>query len=498
MPLWYWAFAASAITANCGACLATLLKTFFNADCIDKNVVQTESFRQQSAISFLVCASLTFLTNAAFPLFKSRSKRGWSLIGAICKNWKPVYFFIVSAEKMIFTALNFALVIAARKEQASACTIPVADETIILCAAFLFNLTIFCMGVSVICCDLDDDFTPALRRLAYFLFSICFVLDAIGSYIWGNTLFARRVALTVGSFKFILDNQITSCITSQFVIALHFFFVSFRSKNGRAWAYLPLKFVLFETNSPRHMDPLKTLEHSLLPKTEVDTPTQKRPSHIATSALESLSEDLGSYHALNSGTMKFCLRKHWLRFQRRRMVNCEVFVIPLAANQAGCSDGAGLEIDRPLFSLEYLQPLHRLAEAHPSVHIGLIALLGLSSFVCSVFLKTQEAVGIATLVLNTTAFVVGMGFFSCKRHNLDKVAAKHVASSFRFVVCVVFLAAFVALDARKAFLGKNSPWQAASIAVMTLPFVVSTLADCSPRLSAFSQICISVRLWLLF
>lgn len=87
-----------------------------------------------------------------------------------------------------------------------------------------------------------------------------------------------------------------------------------------------------------------------------------------------------------------------------------------------------------------------------------------------------------------------MKCFSCKRHNLDKVAAKYVASSFRFVVCVVFLAAFVALDARAAYLGKLSQWQAAAVAVLTLPFLVSALADCSPRLSAFSQICISVGL----
>jgi hypothetical protein len=179
------------------------------------------------------------------------------------------------------------------------------------------------------------------------------------------------------------------------------------------------------------------------------------------------------------------------------MVNCDVFVIPCAANRAGCSDDAGLEIFRPLFHLEYMQPLHRLAEAHPSIHIGLIALFGLSSFGCATFLKTQEAVGIATLVFNTIAFVAGMGFFSCKRHNLDKVAAKHVASSFRFVVCVVFLAAFVALGARAAYVGKLSPWQAAAVAVLTLPFLVSVLADCSPRLSAFSQICISVGLELL-
>ena len=50
--------------------------------------------------------------------------------------------------------------------------------------------------------------------------------------------------LSFGPFRFLLANQITSCITSQVVVLLHLLYVSCRSRGGRGWAYASLRFVL--------------------------------------------------------------------------------------------------------------------------------------------------------------------------------------------------------------------------------------------------------------
>ena len=490
MQLFHWAFAASSITATCGACLLTLLKTAFHDECVDGSLGRSESNIHPAAVTSLVIGVITVATNLAFLLLKSRAKRGRELIFTICSKWQPAYFLIVSLEKLILIALVIDNVV--RNEHASRCSFSdsIRNEIQILAAAFMLNLAMLLLGMSVICCDLDDDFTPAMKRFAYFLFVACFVLDAIGSYTWGNTL-ASRADLSFVSLKFVLDNQITSCITSQVVIALHFLFVSSRSKTGRAWAYAPLRFELALSTGSTDMSMAK-LSTPLIKSALNERSFSGAPASVV------VSQDLQNQPEAKS-SMLLRMRQCWLQIQTRRISQCRVFAIPCTTNHVdSASVDLELELERPLFHLKYLHYLSALAQAYPAFYICMFAVFGLFSFLCSTFFKSQEDAGIATLVLNCVTFVVGLGFFACKRHNLDRVAVKRVASSFRFAVCGLFLATFFGLDVRLAYIGKKSPWTVAAVAVLTLIFGLSALCDCSPRLSAFSQICISVTVICVF
>ena len=61
------------------------------------------------------------------------------------------------------------------------------------------------------------------------------------------------------------------------------------------------------------------------------------------------------------------------------------------------------------------------------------------------------------MVLGIIVMVGLLGFFSCKRHNIDSIAAKHVSTSFRFV-CICALSLFaVAFAVRASYLGKRTP-----------------------------------------
>ena len=202
----------------------------------------------------------------------------------------------------------------------------------------MLNLAILLLGISVICCDLDDDFTPALKRFAYFLFVACFVLDAIGSYTWGNTL-ASRANLSFVSLKFVLDNQITSCITSQVVIALHFLFVSSRSKTGRAWAYAPLRFELTLSRGSTDIS-LAKLSTPLIKS----APNERFFSGMP--ALVVVSQDLQNQPEAKA-SMLHRMSQCWLQIQTRRISQCRVFAIPCTTNHV---DSASVDLDLELES----------------------------------------------------------------------------------------------------------------------------------------------------
>jgi hypothetical protein len=482
MQRFHWAFAASSITATCGACLLTLLKTAFHDECVDGSLGRSESTTYPTAVTSMVIGAAALATNLAFLLLKSRSKRSRDLIFTICSKWQPAYFLVISLEKIILLALVIDNVV--RNEQASNCSFSIRDEIQILAAACMLNLAILLLGMSVICCDLDDDFTPAMKRLAYFLFAACFVLDAIGSYTWGNTL-ASRANLSFVSHKFVLDNQITSCITSQVMIALHFLFVSSRSKTGRAWAYAPLRFELALSTGSTDIS-LAKLSTPL-----IESALNER-SFSGVPAVVVVSQGLQNQPEAKSSMLRR-MSQCWLQIQTGRISQCRVFAIPCTTNHAdSASVDAELELERPLFHLKYLHCLSALAQAYPAVYIFMFAVFGLCSFLCTIFVQSPEGAGVASLLFISVTFVVQLGFFACKRHNLDRVAVKRVASSFRFAICGLFLATFFGIYVRLAYMGNATPWTVAAVAVTTLIFGLSALCDCSPRLSAFSQICISV------
>jgi hypothetical protein len=137
--------------------------------------------------------------------------------------------------------------------------------------------------------------------------------------------------------------------------------------------------------------------------------------------------------------------------------------------------------------------MQRLAEAYPVLYFSVIAILGASSFSTSILLTSEDEQGKASLALNSICFFVGMGFFSSKHHNIDRVAARHVAFSFRFLSCALFVTAFIALYARLAHLRQFSPWRVAAICMQALIFFFAMLVDCLPRISAFVQFLITVK-----
>ncbi len=67
---------------------------------------------------------------------------------------------------------------------------------------------------------------------AYGVLVLVLILDAIGSVVWGNPLAGDASFSVTKSFSILLDNQLTSSIASQAVLALHFVYVSCRLGRG--------------------------------------------------------------------------------------------------------------------------------------------------------------------------------------------------------------------------------------------------------------------------
>jgi hypothetical protein len=318
----------------------------------------------------------------------------------------------------------------------------------------------------VACCDVDEMFTPLMRRCAYCLLAIFSASDAIGSIVVGNAL-ATGVNLSLNSFKFALDTQISSCIMSQALMAFHFAVVSLRSIDGRAWAYDQVRFELQEnTNSSQQ------------PRTPVRRATMLEP--IAAEVLQS------NDRADDEGVL-FQMRLALLTFQRRKFAKCRVFAIPC---------GECRNVLRPFFNLPYLKHLHRFADTHPFVYFGLLSTVGfcsiMSAFFSSLGILSGSSAGILSLVLNFVVFVGFIGYLSSLRNNIDKAAAKHILLCFRFNYCVALFVCWIGLYIRDVYLSKMSFWQFAATVVMMLLFCFSLLTDCAPRLSAVLQFSISV------
>ena len=89
--------------------------------------------------------------------------------------------------------------------------------------------------------------------------------------------------------------------------------------------------------------------------------------------------------------------------------------------------------------------------------------------------------------------IMMLGFLSSKRYGLDRVAAKHVALSFRFAIFVTLLATDFALSVREVYTIDKPPTYVVGIAFSALFFCLCILLDCSPHVPPSVQIYISVR-----
>jgi hypothetical protein len=187
------------------------------------------------------------------------------------------------------------------------------------------------------------------------------------------------------------------------------------------------------------------------------------------------------------------LRIRWLRFQQLQVSRCRVFVIPCAAvRDAG--GGSGFAVARLVFDVRWLRPLQRLADTNPRFYIAFgSCFLGVPSIACFIIFGDQsEARGILNLLLNFFMCIMMLSFLSSKRYGLDRVAAKHVVLSFRFVVIVALLATDVAVSALRVYKFGLHPTLTVANALAGLVFSMCMLLDCSPHLPASAQIFLSV------
>ncbi len=479
MTLIWWAYVASAVTTIGSVCFFAFLRSLAHDVCAGDVSQQSSSNSQGHAIAAsLAWAAAAAVANAGFLSFRSRDKQGLALLAALCAKWKTAYFLMVSIERIVVTAV----MVAARVNDHSAVSCALTYQLgQILATELLMAVALLLFSLSAICCDYDPDFTPAMRRGAYSATAVCFVLDMIFSLIWGS--FRTKTDqgyLFIGPFTFILLDQITSCVASQLLVLLHLLYVSCRCRGGRGWVFASLRFELVKkhnigtlldetTSGSRMMSQMSSSSGALQHTESVQGPVQAR------------------LHVFSQ------LRHRLLQFRMQRMQTCQVFAIPCeecASNLSEMPVASGLEVARPLFRIKLFPDIIvRSAELYGNFYVCVVSIITLVSLVCTQIERT----GTATLVLNCFAFYGLLGFFSCRRHNIDSVAAKHVATSFRFVCICMVLLFYVALEVRKACLAQQSPEFVVAVIIINMGFLLCLVADCSPNLPTIAQTAISVR-----
>lgn len=474
-------YALSSIAVVCFACLLLLLKAVRSSECADSTAEPGGSILHPIVITCLAAAALVFIASATCFV----KLRAWARASSFCAKWQPLYFIAVSVQKVVLRAIGISYSV----QPSGSCLYDVATahDNSIQALLFIWNCTILLAGVSTICCDFAD-FSRDARRCAYGLLAVSLLLDAIGSFKWGNAV-NGEISLSVANVSFLLDNQITSSIASQLVMAVHFLFVSCRSIHGRGWSYASLRFEYDEPSdssisrhSLQHADHLPNVESS---SASSNTPMLKSQSSLAAS--QKHTESVPNSFAR--------LRQRWLQFQMFHVSRCRVFLIPRVTVQRAAGDSRSkFAMARPVFDVRCMRPLQRLADAHPTLYISVaFVCLGVPCIACQSFLRdTSRAV--STLALNSCLLIVLLGFISSKRHGLDRVAVKHVASSFRFAALSALLAQWVLLNSRQAYQGAEPAAQPAALASLCLVFLGCTLLECSPHLSTTTQIIISVIL----
>jgi hypothetical protein len=475
--------AVSAVALACSAGLLTLLKSVLRSEC----PAPGGSKLRPVVIACLVAAALGLVASAAY-FVKSRA---WNQAAAICSKWQPVYFVIVSVGRIVLTAI-VVYAVSAGSGRAGTCSLESKYENAVHAISLMWNCALLMTALSAMCCDTEAQLSPALRRCAYGLLALVLLLDAIGSVVWGNPLASdASFSVTANSeliknFSIIFDNQLTSCITSQVVLALNFLYVACRSRRGRGWAYASLRFELDECG--------KAMLISMIPAI---TSSHKESGATASAATPMLASDTSApmeqQHAGAERWNAFSrLRQRWLQFQQRQVSRCRVFVVPCVADAGG--DEVVFRLVRPALDLRWLRPLARLADAHPRYYVGFILVfLALPSF--AIFLVTSDVqiIGISCTFLNAIMCFMMFGYLSSKINGLDRVAVKHVAQSFRFTIFVALLAADNALNIRLMYANLFHPAQCVSSAMLTILFCLCTLLDCSPHLPPSVQIFITVR-----
>ena len=310
-------FSASAVTLTCSSCLLTLLKSVLQSECPSPG--SSGSNLRHLATACVVAEALCLVASAAY-LVKSRL---WTQVAALCSKWQPVYFVIMSVQRLILTAIVTYAVGTGAGRTGSCSQLGNA----VIAVSWMWSCAVLMAALSAMCGDREAQLPPALRRCAYGVLTLVLLLDAIGSVVWGNPL-ASDVSFSVTTnFSLLLDNQLTSSIASQVVIALHFVYVSCRSGRGRGWAYASLRFELDECGKSMLMSV------SMAPRL---TGSREASDISASADMPVLVSDASARADLqNAGAARWTalsrLRQRWLQFQQRQESRCRVFVGPCVA-----------------------------------------------------------------------------------------------------------------------------------------------------------------------
>ncbi len=488
-------FAAFAVAAVCCALLHAVLKSAYRSECISNNTgeIVSNGIVRPTAIACIAAAALSLVTNTVFAL-KFGIKEAWAVAASICSKWQPLYFVVVSAQRVILRVVVFS-----RKVQL--CPLSSHHEGIIQAALLVLDCAILVAGVSIIARDYATDWSPVKRRFAYFALTACLFVDAISSFISGNVI-ETGVSLSFGDFNFLLDNQIASCITSQAVIALHLLFVSCRSRSGRGWAYASLR---FELDCGR-----VSMSNVNVPVTKADASVLDTTVFCDVVSTPGLTLEDGArimHHAVDSSSSLYArFRQQIERFQERHLSHCRLFVIHCAENNTVETDVcSGFRISRPAFDIRCLRPLQRLADAHPKMYCSFgFFVFAIPATACNMLMwsfTSDDSIQILSsciVFLNSGMLVMALGYVSSRQHGLDRVAVKHVASSFRFLTCGGLLVGAIVLQTRFYLALNVHPMRAVAFLIICLFFLASLLLDCSPNLPASIQIFITVKYFIAF
>jgi hypothetical protein len=206
----------------------------------------------------VVAAALCLVASAAH-LVKSRP---WPHAAALCSKWQPVYFVFVSVQRIVATAIVVYAVVTG-SGRAGSCSLESEYENAVHAVCLMWSCAVLMAALSAMCGNMEAHLPPSLRRCTYILLALVLLVDAVGSVVWGNSLAVDASFSVTESFSVFLDNQLTSSIASQVVIALHFVYVSCRSGRGRGWAYASLRFELDECGKSLLTSMIPTMTSSL-------------------------------------------------------------------------------------------------------------------------------------------------------------------------------------------------------------------------------------------
>lgn len=351
-------------------------------------------------------------------------------------------------------------------------------------AAFTWDSAVIMAGILAISLDMNSAIAHRERRCTQFLLALCLCVDTVGSYIWGNEM-ASLVSLNVSTFEFQFDNLITSCLTSQAALALHFLYAGWRSLSGRCWFYQSLRFELDQSGRAQLSLPHVTKS---VTDSEQKSEAEATPDGVASGAAEL------------SAIIRARLRLQQL--QQKYVSKCRVFVIPcITVTNCGDVDDSEVALARPAFNITILRPLQRIAETYTKHYFGFVFFVFFVPWFAFALLLKHRVRAIPEFLMTTAMLVAFLAFLSSRRYNLDRVAVRQVVSSFRFAVFTVFLTQWVALTGRRAYLAhregsaslyETTPWTVASVTVAAIMCSLCLLLDCSPQLPATAQITLTV------